>query len=146
VRVPRTAVDEVRRRSSRTEQLRRYTALGPDQDESLSLNYYSSLKGGKYSSKGTKPRIQKESASDNTSKMKDENTGNLLVNTRLQELEAQLMREKESKQCVVCLDRPRMMMMRPCNHYCICEECSMNLSRCPICTKRFIRMEKIYNV
>jgi hypothetical protein len=142
VRVPPAAVG----RSSRTEQLnnqRRSTALGPDQDESLLLNYYSSLKGGKYSSKGTKP---KESASDNTSKRKDENTGNLLVNTRLQELEAQLMREKESKQCVVCLDRPRMMMMRPCNHYCICEECSMNLSRCPICTKRFIRMEKIYNV
>ena len=85
--------------------------------------------------------VRNEVASD-SSKRKDEST----LEAELTEARNELMREKESKQCVVCLDRPRVMMMRPCNHYCICEECSRNLTRCPICTKRFRHMEKIYNV
>ena len=38
-------------------------------------------------------------------------------------LEKQLMREEEAKQCVMCMDKSRQVMIRPCNHYCVCEEC-----------------------
>lgn len=80
------------------------------------------------------------------SESKDEGIGDTVMHYRMQELEQELMREKESKVCVVCLDRSREMMIRPCNHYCICEECSKHLNRCPICTKHFSRMEKVFNV
>ena len=106
-------------------------------------SYRSSQKEGRLLKKGdTKPGIQQNPPP----KGKDESASELIMHTRLQELETELMKEKEAKQCVVCMDRPREIMMRPCNHYCVCEECSGKLSRCPICTKYFLKAEKIFNV
>lgn len=109
---------------------------------------YSSLKEGKSSSnKDVKPNIKQDPRSERSASWSiDESVDDSMVHTKVQELEAELQKEKEAKQCVVCLDRPRVVMMRPCNHYCVCEECSKHLSRCPICTKYFTRMEKVYNV
>lgn len=121
-----------------------------DQVDALSrllVDNYSSLKEGKSSSKYVKPNVKDprlERCASSTSI--DESVDDLIMHAKMQELETQLMREKEAKQCVVCLDRPRVVMMRPCNHYCICEECSKHLSRCPICTNHFTRMEKVFNV
>ena len=63
----------------------------------------------------------------------------------VQQLQEQLERERESKQCVVCMDRPRSMMMVPCKHFCACETCSSRLRKCPMCNRYFSRVEKIYD-
>lgn len=78
--------------------------------------------------------------------MKSEDISDLHMKNKVQELEMKLLRETESKQCVVCMDQPRMMMFRPCNHYCVCESCSKQLNKCPICTRHITRKEKVYNV
>ena len=65
--------------------------------------------------------------------------------SKLEVLEKELVRERELKQCVVCLDRPRKVMIIPCNHYCLCQECERRLDKCPICTKRIRRVEQIFD-
>ena len=65
---------------------------------------------------------------------------------KLEELEKKLQKEEESKQCVVCMDRLREMIIRPCNHYCVCQSCARRLPKCPLCNRRIGRAEKVYNV
>ena len=69
-----------------------------------------------------------------------------MMRSRLLELEEQLMREEEAKQCVVCMDKSRQVMIRPCNHYCVCEECIEQLRRCPICNNRIRRHQRVFDV
>ena len=38
--------------------------------------------------------------------------------------------------CVVCFERPREVVLRPCNHACVCAVCRRNLGGCPICRGR----------
>ena len=65
--------------------------------------------------------------------------------SKLKRLEEELAKEMESKLCVVCLDNPRKLIIKPCNHYCLCEQCRKHLISCPICTGRIRAVEKIYN-
>ena len=41
--------------------------------------------------------------------------------------------EAEDPSCVVCLERPRSVVMMPCRHLCMCKLCAAGLSNCPIC-------------
>lgn len=66
--------------------------------------------------------------------------------SEVMKLKNELAREIEAKQCVVCLDNPRMIMVKPCNHYCLCRQCWKKLTKCPMCTRRIVRVETIYNV
>ena len=68
--------------------------------------------------------------------------GDAMLVRQLQEL---LEKERESNQCVVCMDRPRSMMMVPCKHFCVCETCSSKLRKCPLCNRHFSKVEKIYD-
>ena len=61
-------------------------------------------------------------------------------------LEEELAKEVEAKQCVVCLHNPRRLMVKPCNHYCLCELCRRYLTNCPICTAKITNVERIFNV
>lgn len=66
---------------------------------------------------------------------------------RLRELELRLDREKEQQMCVVCLDSERLWMLKPCNHYCVCEQCVHHLNnKCPICRKVIRDKEKVFHV
>ena len=66
---------------------------------------------------------------------------------RLRELELRLDHEKEQQMCVVCLDSERMWMLKPCNHYCVCEQCVHHLNnKCPICRKVIRAKEKVFHV
>jgi hypothetical protein len=47
-------------------------------------------------------------------------------------------------ECVVCMDRPLEMVFVPCGHICVCEECSSQISRCPICRTRTQMAVKVY--
>lgn len=46
----------------------------------------------------------------------------------------------EGVECVICMDNPYDVVIVPCGHYCICEECSVRLAasrmNCPICRGR----------
>lgn len=40
----------------------------------------------------------------------------------------------ENQQCVVCRRNPREVILLPCGHVCLCEDCSVNIgSLCPMC-------------
>lgn len=68
------------------------------------------------------------------------------IELKMRSLEMELAKEKDAKQCVVCLDNPRKLMIKPCNHYCLCENCWKQLTKCPICTERIVKVETIFNV
>ena len=54
--------------------------------------------------------------------------------------------EKKEKECIFCMDKPKNIMLKPCNHVCMCEGCSKNLvtKKCPICNQAFHTMERLY--
>ena len=47
-----------------------------------------------------------------------------------------------SKLCVVCIDKEKQVLLRPCRHYCLCNKCSERVGRCPVC--RALIREKEY--
>jgi len=57
-------------------------------------------------------------------------------------------REREDKLCVVCQDREKCIMILPCRHLCICENCQGPLrthrNTCPICRRGVKQMIKAY--
>lgn len=60
----------------------------------------------------------------------------------------QVEREREDKLCVICQDKEKCMMILPCRHLCICQDCqnplqSRNL-HCPICRKKVNQIVKVY--
>ncbi len=67
------------------------------------------------------------------------------MQAKLRLLERELEKEVDSKQCVVCLDKPRELMIRPCNHYCVCRNCRRKINKCPMCTRWISSTEKVYN-
>ena len=58
--------------------------------------------------------------------------------------------------CVVCLDRPRTTLLKPCNHLCLCESCADTLRmppvaqplarnpRCPVCQQVVFGRLRVY--
>ena len=47
--------------------------------------------------------------------------------------------------CVICMERKRQFLLRPCNHYCVCNTCKSTLqNKCPLCRKLITNYEKIY--
>ena len=39
----------------------------------------------------------------------------------------------DSKLCSVCLDQDKSIMLEPCRHVCLCQECAPRVTNCPIC-------------
>ena len=50
--------------------------------------------------------------------------------------------------CSVCLDHPREILFRPCNHFCVCKKCRDILktgnNKCPICMRKISSDLKVY--
>eukprot|EP00747_Dinoflagellata_sp_TGD_P171515 gnl/TRDRNA2_/TRDRNA2_205806_c0_seq1.p1 gnl/TRDRNA2_/TRDRNA2_205806_c0~~gnl/TRDRNA2_/TRDRNA2_205806_c0_seq1.p1 ORF type:complete len:297 (+),score=49.70 gnl/TRDRNA2_/TRDRNA2_205806_c0_seq1:49-939(+) len=42
-------------------------------------------------------------------------------------------RTQTATRCVVCLDRAKILLLRPCNHLCLCETCGGIVQHCPLC-------------
>ena len=68
---------------------------------------------------------------------------------RVAELEDELERRTL---CEVCMDRPKDHIIRPCNHLCICGDCSTILlaappgqRRCPMCRSPITSVERVYS-
>jgi len=41
---------------------------------------------------------------------------------------------EEETLCIVCMDRQRRTLFGPCNHLLCCNQCSLDLLRCPVCS------------
>lgn len=54
--------------------------------------------------------------------------------------------EKELQTCIVCREEPRRIVLFPCRHLCLCENCHNHhhFSTCPYCRTRCFRAEKIF--
>ena len=47
--------------------------------------------------------------------------------------------------CVVCMDEKRRVLLTPCNHYCVCENCSLRLrGLCPVCRRHIDRSVVVF--
>jgi E3 ubiquitin-protein ligase MUL1 len=45
--------------------------------------------------------------------------------------------QDESQMCVVCLSNPKEVIVLPCGHVCLCEDCSSKITlQCPVCRTR----------
>lgn len=55
----------------------------------------------------------------------------------------QLSREME---CCICLNTAKSILLEPCNHVCLCEDCAkeMKAKKCPICSQEYKSEKKIY--
>ena len=60
----------------------------------------------------------------------------------------QVEREREDKLCVVCQDKEKCIMILPCRHLCICQDCQAPLqernNHCPICRRPVRQYIKAY--
>ena len=53
--------------------------------------------------------------------------------------------ERDSKLCVVCLDRPKTFMSRACHHLALCEACIPDgASPCPVCRVATSQWDRVY--
>ena len=51
---------------------------------------------------------------------------------------------KKKYECCVCMSNPKNVILEPCYHFSICEECLKNFNKCPICRKEIELYYKIY--
>ena len=72
--------------------------------------------------------------------------GEHLLRQQLSKLNSELSQEKDKNLCVVCLDNRRELLLKPCNHYCLCTDCMPTLRKCPVCTQAIRSTEKIFHV
>ena len=61
----------------------------------------------------------------------------------------QLEREREEKLCVICTDRVKNVILLPCRHFCLCNDCVSTLAynrevACPICRRKVYEHLRIY--
>jgi len=47
--------------------------------------------------------------------------------------------------CVVCMDRPKEVLLQPCKHYCVCVTCSNDIDQCPLCQGMIESKLRIYS-
>ena len=48
--------------------------------------------------------------------------------------------------CIICLERTKCVVLQPCNHLCLCEECERRLLHriCPICRRQVVGTMRVY--
>jgi len=88
------------------------------------------------------------------SKSKNNPRGSNAVEEEVEDLLLQQVeREREDKLCVICQDREKCIMILPCRHLCICQDCQVSLMQrtdqahsrtCPICRKNVKQTIKAY--
>ena len=59
----------------------------------------------------------------------------VIPSRNLEELQDESTTNNQLLRCVVCMERPRSILFRPCNHLSTCRTCSYNsnISSCPVC-------------
>lgn len=54
-------------------------------------------------------------------------------------------RQQRLPQCVICLDKEKDILLKPCRHFCVCSRCAPLLLECPVCRLPIEDREKIYD-
>jgi hypothetical protein len=64
----------------------------------------------------------------------------------VEKLKQEIEKEKDGKLCAICQDRPKTIVLLPCNHMCLCRQCldRKKWKECPICRKRVESNMEIY--
>ena len=56
--------------------------------------------------------------------------------------------DEDIKPCIICYSEDRQMILKPCNHICLCQNCCTRIiqdsNKCPFCQSRIIKSERIY--
>jgi len=68
--------------------------------------------------------------------VKQTHEGTLENKTELETDEKHGMKRKRDEQdscCVVCMEKEKKVLLLPCKHVCLCEDCSVNVDVCPLC-------------
>jgi len=65
---------------------------------------------------------------------------------RTEVLRSESSSSNDANLCVICLDKPKSIVLVPCGHVCICSSCSRlsNLTNCPICRDPVNTMLRVY--
>jgi len=61
-----------------------------------------------------------------------------------QEEENKRKEEAEKKLCAICLTSDKCILLRPCNHICLCQPCSTLVTDCPLCRKLVTKKRKVF--
>ena len=61
-----------------------------------------------------------------------------------QDIEALKNSSEDAKKCIICRERNACILLRPCMHANVCEECSLKLVNCPIDRKEIVSQEKVF--
>eukprot|EP01016_Furgasonia_blochmanni_P023153 TRINITY_DN2507_c0_g2_i3.p1 TRINITY_DN2507_c0_g2~~TRINITY_DN2507_c0_g2_i3.p1 ORF type:complete len:316 (+),score=50.39 TRINITY_DN2507_c0_g2_i3:197-1144(+) len=51
---------------------------------------------------------------------------------------------EDCKKCLICQSKNFGVILKPCNHVCVCDECSTKIKECPLDRKPIITVEKVY--
>lgn len=55
-----------------------------------------------------------------------------------------VLRTQAAHSCAVCLERQKTVLLRPCNHMCLCETCSDSVRECPLCRQAIIERIRVH--
>ena len=50
----------------------------------------------------------------------------------------------DSQLCVICWESAKIIVLEPCMHLCLCEECLVGLHECPLCRAAIVEGRKVY--
>lgn len=87
---------------------------------------------------------------DNITIIKQQEDQIMEYNSRIKNIEKDKKQLEEQMNCKICFRRPSNIVLHPCNHYAICEDCEISIKnsvqgkKCPICRKGYNRFTKIF--
>lgn len=109
--------------------------ISVDKDTSLELAEMRRERREALQSQKTQPELKETSNKNQVKKKKNKNKNK---KNRIQQL-------KDSVNCIICRENKRDILFTPCNHICICEECSnKKIDNCIICKSVIQNKNKVY--
>ena len=87
---------------------------------------------------------------DNITIIKQQEDQIMEYNNRIKNIEKDKKQLEEQMNCKICFRRASNIVLHPCNHYAICEDCEISIrnsvqgKKCPICRKGYNRFTKIF--
>jgi hypothetical protein len=65
----------------------------------------------------------------------------LIKEKKQQLLSEKALKYQEKRNCSICYEQEIKILIKPCNHLCLCSKCSDKVHSCPICRERIILKE-----
>ena len=79
---------------------------------------------------------------------KFENLAHSLIQAKAEELKAEENAgNDDDKLCCFCISNPKTMIIQPCGHWCICEDCQAAVTNeCPMCRGLVTSIQRLYGI